>query len=149
MDWITVSIVLTCLLVSAFFAGSETALTGASRASMLRLSKQGNQDAAIVSSLSAMRERLIGALLLGNNIENSGASALATGIFTAWFGEVGVLYATAVMTVLVVIFAEVLPKTTAINAPDRGVFLLARPMKLWLYLFGPLLTVIEAVVRAL
>lgn len=52
MDWITVSIVLVCLLVSGFFAASETALTGASRASMLRLSKQGNQDAAIVSSLS-------------------------------------------------------------------------------------------------
>ena len=68
-----------------------------------------------------MRERLIGALLLGNNIANIGASALATGIFTAWFGEVGVLYATGVMTVLVVIFAEVLPKTIAINAPDRVV----------------------------
>ena len=58
-DWVTFSIVVVCLLVSAFFAASETALTGASRASMLRLSKQGNRDAAIVSSLSAMRERLI------------------------------------------------------------------------------------------
>ena len=82
MDWVTFLIVIGCLLVSAFFAASETALTGASRASMLRLSKQGNQDAAIVSSLSALRERLIGALLLGNNIANIGASALATGIFT-------------------------------------------------------------------
>ena len=76
-----------------------------------------------------MRERLIGALLLGNNIANIGASALATAIFTAWFGEVGVLYATAVMTVMVVIFAEVLPKTIAINAPDRVSLLVARPMK--------------------
>ena len=59
MDWLTFSIVIACLLISAFFSASETALTGASRASMLRLSKQGNQDAAIVSSLSAMRERLI------------------------------------------------------------------------------------------
>src|ERR1700730_5082378 len=149
MDWITVSIVLTCLLVSAFFAGSETALTGASRASMLRLSKQGNQDAAIVSSLSAMRERLIGALLLGNNIANIGASALATGIVTAWFGEVGVLYATAVMTVLVVIFAEVLPKTIAINAPDRVALAVARPMRVTMFLLGPLVTVVEAVVRLL
>src|SRR3984957_17102035 len=149
MDWITFSIVLVCLLVSAFFAGSETALTGASRASMLRLSNQGNQDAAIVSSLSAMRERLIGALLLGNNIANIGASALATGIFTAWFGEVGVLYATAVMTVLVVIFAEVLPKTIAINAPDRVALVVARPLKVMVYLLGPLLSVVEAIVRLL
>src|SRR3977135_636153 len=149
MDWFTFSIVIACLLVSAFFAASETALTGASRASMLRLSKQGRPEPGRVPSLFKMRERLIGALLLGNNIANIGASALATGIFTAWFGEVGVLYATAVMTVMVVIFAEVLPKTIAINAPDRISLLVARPMKLTVYLLGPLLTVIEAIVLAL
>jgi Mg2+/Co2+ transporter CorB len=149
MDWFTISIVVACLLVSAFFAASETALIGASRASMLRLSKQGNREAGVVSSLVNMRERLIGALLLGNNIANIGASALATGIFTAWFGEVGVLYATAVMTVLVVIFAEVLPKTIAINAPDRISLLVARPMKVALYVLGPAITIIEAIVLAL
>ncbi len=149
MDWLTFSIVIVLLLVSAFFAASETALTGASRASMLRLSKQGNRDAVVVTSLLAMRERLIGALLLGNNIANIGASALATSIFTAWFGEVGVLYATAVMTAMVVIFAEVLPKTIAINAPDRVALLVARPMKVMVYLLGPLLTVVEAIVRLL
>ena len=149
MDWIALSIVIVCLVVSGFFAASETALTGASRASMLRLSKQGNSEAGVVSSLMGMRERLIGALLLGNNIANIGASALATGIFTAWFGEVGVLYATGVMTALVVIFAEVLPKTIAINAPDRVSLVVARPMRLMLYLLGPLLTIVEAIVRVL
>jgi len=95
-------------LVSAFFSASETALTGASRASMLAAFQAGQyRSRAWCRSLFAMRERMIGALLLGNNIANIGASALATGIFTAWFGEVGVLYATGVMTVLVVIFAEV------------------------------------------
>ena len=149
MDWLTFLIVILLLAASAFFAASETALTGASRASMLRLSKQGNRDAAVVSSLIGMRERLIGALLLGNNIANIGASALATGMFTSWFGEVGVLYATAVMTITVVIFAEVLPKTIAINAPDRMSLAVARPMRLMMYVLGPLLTVIEAVVRVL
>src|ERR1700690_1563367 len=149
MDWFTPSVVIACLLVSAFFSASETALIGASRASMLRLSKQGNREAGVVSSLVGMRERLIGALLLGNNIANIGASALATGIFTAWFGDVGVLYATGVMTVMVVIFAEVLPKTIAINAPDRVSLLVARPMKLMVYIMGPRLTLIEAVVRVL
>src|SRR3977135_2560344 len=149
MDWLTFSIVIGLLLVSAFFSASETALTGASRASMLRLWKQGNREAAVVSSLFAMRERMIGALLLGNNIANIGASALATGVFTAWFGEVGVLYATGVMTVMVVIFAEVLPKTIAINAPDRVSLLVARPMKLMIYVLAPLLTLIEAIGRGL
>jgi Mg2+/Co2+ transporter CorB len=149
MDWLIFFIMVVLLAASAFFAASETALTGASRASMLRLSKQGNRDAAVVSSLIAIRERLIGALLLGNNIANIGASALATGIFTAWFGPVGVLYATAVMTITVVIFAEVLPKTIAINAPDRVSLAVARPMRLMMYVLGPLLSVIEAVVRVL
>src|SRR5882724_2226042 len=149
MNWLTFSIMVALLFTSAFFAASETALTGASRASMLRLSKQGNKDADVVSSLFGMRERLIGALLLGNNIANIGASALATGIFTAWFGEVGVLYATGVMTVMVVIFAEVLPKTIAISAPDRVSLVVARPMRLTMYVLGPLLAVIEAVVRLL
>ncbi|MGJ5175425.1 HlyC/CorC family transporter [Bradyrhizobium oligotrophicum] len=149
MDWITLTVVIACLAASAFFALSETALTGASRASMLRLSKQGNREADVVSSLFDMRERLIGALLLGNNIANIGASALATGIFTAWFGEVGVLYATGVMTALVVIFAEVLPKTIAINAPDRVSLAVARPMRGTVIVLGPVLAVIEAIVRFL
>src|SRR5262252_6279621 len=149
MDWLTFCIMAALLGASAFFAASETALTGASRASMLRLTKQGNREAAIVSALIARRDRLIGALLLGNNIANIGASALATGVFTAWFGEVGVLYATAVMTILVVIFAEVLPKTIAINAPDRVSLVVARPMRITMYVLGPLLTVIEGVVRLL
>src|SRR5580692_10681882 len=149
MGWLTFSIMVALLGASAFFAMSETALTGASRASMLRLSKQGNRDAELVFSLFGMRERLIGALLLGNNIANIGASALATGIFTAWFGEVGVLYATAVMTVVVVIFAEVLPKTIAINAPDRISLVVARPLRVTIFVLGPLLVVIEAVVRVL
>src|SRR5262249_30634859 len=147
MDWLGLSIVVVCLAVSAFFAASETALTGASRASMLRLSKQGNRDADVVSELLDMRERLIGALLLGNNIANIGGSALATGIFTNWFGDVGVLYATGVMTALVVIFAEVLPKTIAINAPDRMALAVARPMRLTMYVLGPLLRILEAILR--
>ena len=149
MGWLTFFIMIALLAASAFFAASETALTAASRASMLRLSKQGNRDADVVSGLIAMRERLIGALLLGNNIANIGASALATGIFTGWFGDVGVLYATGVMTVAVVIFSEVLPKTIAFNAPDRVSLLVARPMRITLYVLGPLLAVIEAVVRVL
>ncbi|MBB5047619.1 Mg2+/Co2+ transporter CorB [Rhodopseudomonas rhenobacensis] len=149
MEWITFGIVLACLVGSAFFSASETALTGSSRASMMRLASQGSREAGVVGELFAMRERMIGALLLGNNIFNIGASALATGLFTAWFGELGVLYATGVMTVVVVIFAEVLPKTIAINAPDRVSLLVARPMRLMVLVLGPLLRVIEGIVRVL
>ncbi len=149
MYWVSFAVVVACLLVSAFFSASETALTGSSRASMLRLQKQGSREAGVVAYLLDARERMIGALLVGNNLANIGASALATGVLTAWFGEVGVLYATAVMSVLVIIFAEVLPKTVAINAPDRISLLVARPMKFVVTVLGPVLTVIDVIIRGL
>jgi len=146
-DWISLFVVLICLLLSAFFAGSETALTTSSRASMTRLEKHGNTRARIVNRLLDARERLIGALLLGNNAVNIAASTLAAGLFLTWFGDAGVIYATVVMTVLVVVFSEVLPKTAAINAPDRLALSVARPMHWFVKLFGPVLMAIEHLVR--
>jgi magnesium and cobalt exporter, CNNM family len=148
-DWLALVAVLVCLLLSFFFAGSETALIASSRARMLRLEKQGRRAAGLVNQLMAMRERLIGALLLGNNAVNIAASSLATSVLLVWFGDVGVIYATVVMTLLVVVFAEVLPKTIAINAPDRMSLLVARPMSWVVRLLGPVLMAIEALVRAI
>jgi Mg2+/Co2+ transporter CorB len=148
-DWLTLVVIAICLLLSALFSGSETALIASSRAGMLRLEKHGNQRAATVNRLLLARERLIGALLLGNNTVNIAASSLATGQLLAWFGDVGVIYATIVMTVLVVVFSEVLPKTVAINAPDRMSLLVAAPMAWVVRLFGPVLMGIEALVRGL
>jgi magnesium and cobalt exporter, CNNM family len=146
-DWLSLVIVLICLLLSAFFAGSETALTASSRASMSRLEKQGNRRARVVNRLLESRERLLGALLLGNNAVNIAASALATGVLLAWFGTAGVVYATIGMTILVVVFSEVLPKTAAFNAPDRTALLVARPMQWVVRLLGPVLMAIEKLVR--
>jgi Mg2+/Co2+ transporter CorB len=148
-DWLTLVIVFVCILLSAFFAGSETALTASSRASMHRLAKHGNRRAMIVNRLLDARERMIGALLFGNNAVNIAASALATGVLTNWFGEVGVLYATAVMTVLIVVFAEVLPKTAAFNAPDRLALMVSRPIDWTVRLLTPVLFSVEWLVRQL
>src|SRR5471032_1736805 len=146
-DWLSILIVFVCLLLSAFFAGSETALTASSRASMARLEKQGNKRAAIVNLLLQQRERLLGALLFGNNAVNIAASALATGVLLTWFGSAGVIYATVVMTIVVVVFSEILPKTAAFNAPDRIALAVARPIYFFVKLFGPVLMAIEALVR--
>jgi len=146
-DFIALLAILICLLLSFFFAGSETALTASSRARMLRLEKQGDHRAAIVNRLLQSRERFLGALLLGNNAVNIAASSLATGLLLAWFGDVGVFYATIVMTTVVVVFAEVLPKTAAINAPDKIALLVAEPIAWVVQLFGPVLMGIEAMVR--
>jgi Mg2+/Co2+ transporter CorB len=147
-DWVALIAIVLCLSLSFVLAGSETALTASSRARMLRLEKHGNRRAAIVNRLLQTRERLIGALLLGNNAANIAASSLATGVLLAWgFGEVGIVYATLVMTVVVVVFAEVLPKTIAINAPDRVALLAARPIEWVVRLFGPVLMGVEVLVR--
>ena len=146
-DWFTLVAIAICLMLSFFFSGSETALTAHSRASMMRLEKHGNRRAQLVNRMMAARERLIGALLFGNNAVNIAASSLATGLLLAWFGDAGVIYATLVMTVVVVVFTEVLPKTIAINAPDRVALAIARPIAVVVKLLGPVLVAIEALVR--
>jgi Mg2+/Co2+ transporter CorB len=138
-----------CLALSFFFSGSETALTAFSRARMLRMEKAGNRRAAIVNRLLDARERLIGGILLGNNAANIAASSLATGLMLMWFGDVGVVYATFAMTVIVVVFSEVLPKTIAINAPERIALLVAWPIEWVVKILGPVLIWVERFVRGL
>ena len=146
--WV-VPVIILSLALSAFFAAGETSLTAISRARMAALERQGNSAARRVNRLLASRERLIGAMLIGNNIVNIGASALTTTIFVALFGDAGVIYATATMSVLVVVFAEVLPKTIAVAKPDRTALLLARPVSITVAVLGPILSAIEAFIRGL
>jgi Mg2+/Co2+ transporter CorB len=135
------------LIVSAFFSGSETALTAASRARMHALEEDGNKRARIVNRLLDMRERFIGAILLGNNLANIAASALATTLFLKLFGEAGVVYATIVMTAVVVLFAEVLPKTYAIVNADRMALFVAPAARLLVALLAPVTAAMQWIVR--
>ncbi len=146
-DWLTVFAVALFLLIAFFFSGSETALIASSRAAMLRLARDGNPKAAIVNRLLEIREQLIGALLVGQNVANIAASALATDLMLKWFGDAGVLAATAVMTVLVVVFVEVLPKTAAIDSPDRIALAVARPIDAVVRFLTPMLAVVQWLVR--
>ena len=136
--WLIIAAIVVLLLVSAFFSGSETAITAASRARMHKLEKDGDRAAARVNRLIAARERLIGSILLGNNLVNILASALTTSLFMQIFGAAGVLYATLAMTALVVVFAEVLPKTYAISRPDHAALKASAPLELVMKLLGRL-----------
>jgi Mg2+/Co2+ transporter CorB len=147
--FLALGIVILCLALSAFFSGSETALTAASRARMHALESAGDERAGIINRLLLAKERLIGAMLIGNSIVNIGASAFTTTVLVQFFGAEGAIYATIVMSVLIIIFAEVMPKTMAISTPDRSALLLARPVALAVALFGPLTLAIEAVVRGI
>ena len=137
------------LMMSAFFSGSETALTAASRARLHAMEKEGNRRAGLVNRLIADKERLIGTILLGNNLVNILASALATSAFLTLFGQAGVAYATLAMTILVVIFAEVLPKTYAIIHSDRVALKVAPVLRPLIFIFAPIANIVQRLVGIL
>ncbi|MBC6441129.1 MAG: HlyC/CorC family transporter [Rhodospirillales bacterium] len=126
------------IVCSAVFSGSETALTAANRSKIHNLELGGNRRAAKVTALIQDRERLIGAILVGNNLFNIAAASMATYAFTELVGEAGVIYATTAMTILVVVFAEVLPKTYAIRHSERFALAVAPIMRVVVWVSRPI-----------
>lgn len=136
------------LLVSALFSASETSLTAASRGRMHQLERDGDKGAMRVNRLLGNQEKMIGAILLGNNVVNIAASALTTSALSALFpGGFGVAVSTAVMTVLILVFGEVLPKTLAITRPDDVARFMSRPVLWAVYIFGPIVMAVQWFVR--
>ena len=135
---ITLIAIAILLFLSAFFSGSETALTVASRPLMHQLESKGNKHAKTVNKLQERKEKLIGAILIGNNLVNILASALATSLLIGFFGEAGIAYATLIMTALVVMFAEILPKTFALQNADRTALKLAPIIRPIVYILSPI-----------
>ena len=134
---ITLGAIFVLLIFSAFFSGTETALTGSSRPLMHQLEQNGNTQAGLVNRLHEQKGRLIGTILIGNNLVNILASALATSISIAAFGEAGIAYATIIMTILVVMFSEILPKTYALQNADRVALKVAPFIRPIIFLFSP------------
>ncbi len=145
--WTTAGAILFLLVLSGFFSGSETALTAASRGKLRASGEKGDKGAQKAFEVTEDRERLIGSVLLGNNLVNILATSLATTMFLRLFGENGVAFATMVMTVLVLVFAEVLPKTYAITNPERAASITARPISLVVLIFSPVVSAVRLLVR--
>ncbi len=137
------------LVVSAFFSGSETALTAASRTRLHHLEREGNRRARLVNRLALRKERLIGSILLGNNAVNIFASALATSVLIRLAGDAGVAYATIGMTALVLVFAEVLPKTYALSNADRVALAVAPLMRAVVLVLSPITATVQAIVSVI
>lgn len=134
------------LFLSALFSASETALTAVPKARMYHLANEGSRAAQIVNSIIADRERMLGALLLGNTFLNILSSALATSVTLEIFDEAGVAVATAVMTAVILVFVEVMPKTLAIAQTDRVALLLAAPVQMTVMLLAPIVGAVRFVV---
>ena len=145
--WMTSAAIAVLLIASAFFSGSETALTAASRGKLRSSADRGNKGAERALKVTEDNERLIGSVLLGNNVVNILATSLATAVLTKLFGQNGVAVATLVMTGLVLIFAEVLPKTLAITYPEAVAARVARPIALVVLIFSPVVGAVRYFVR--
>ena len=147
--WISIAIILFLLILSGFFSGSETALTAASRGKLRTQADKGSAGAQRALKITEDNERLIGSVLLGNNLVNILAASLATALFTRLFGESGVALATLVMTLLVLIFAEVLPKTYAITNAERAAALVSGPISIVVLVFAPMVSIVRLLVRSM
>ena len=147
--WITSCVILLLLVLSGFFSGSETALTAASRGKLRTQADKGNRGAARALDITEDNERLIGSVLLGNNLVNILATSLATALFTRVLGESAVALATLVMTLLVLIFAEVLPKTYAITNAEVAAARVSGPISLVVRLFAPVVSAVRVLVRGM
>ena len=143
----TISGIAVLLVLSAFFSSSETALTAASRPRMHLLEAKGDKRAKLVNRLRSEQDNMIGTILLGNNLVNILASALATSVLISLFGETGVVYATIAMTLLVLIFGEILPKTYAFRHSDKLALTIAPTFLVLVRLLSPVMSALQYVIR--
>ena len=140
--WITSGVVLFLLFLSAFFSGSETALTAASRGKLRAQADKGSRAAQRALEITEDNERLIGSVLLGNNLVNILATSLATSVLTRAFGDSGIALATFVMTGLVLVFAEVMPKTYAITNAEKAASIVSAPISIVVRVFAPVVSAV-------
>lgn len=131
------------ILLAAFFSAAETAITGASTTHMHQLRNNGNKRAALVLKMRADKERLISAVLLGNNAANVISSSVATAIGIELFGSEGMVYAAFLMTAIILVFAEVLPKAYAFEHADKTSLFVAPILNILMTVLMPITSCIE------
>jgi Mg2+/Co2+ transporter CorB len=138
------------IAMSAFYSAAETSITSSSRARMFQLEKEGDKSAARVNKLIQNPDRLIGSLLLGNNFLNTLAGALTTALMVKMFGQAPttIAIATALVTTIVLIFAEVMPKTFAFAYPEATARWVSLPVRWSVSLLNPIVSAVRWIVRS-
>ncbi len=146
--WISIICIIILLILAAFFSGSETAITAASPAFMHEKEKgEGDNNAKKINKLNKDQEKLIGSILLGNNVVNILATSLSTSVLIGLFGAKGVAYATFTMTILILVFADILPKTYAIRNANKMALRFAPAIAFAVYIFSPFVSVLQWIVK--
>lgn len=137
------------IFISAFFSGSETGIIASSKGKIHRLSINGNGSAKKVEYLLRDKDSLMATILIGNNIANILASAIATSLFIKYFGEAGVFYATIVMTILLLVFSEITPKTYSLKNAEAVALLTVWPLLVFTKIFYPITKIVYIVIKIL
>lgn len=152
MDSSTGSLVQIVLLVilligSGFFSASETALMSLSRIKIRHMEEDGIRGAKLVGSLIENSNRLLTSILIGNNIVNIAATSISTSLFITIWGSQGVAAATALMTVLVLVFGEITPKTISASTPEKVALIVAKPIKFFMIILKPVVAIFNVVTK--
>ncbi len=149
-EWLIAKLLLlfVLLLLSGFFSGSETALIGIGNIRARALLKRGVKGAETIDKLANEPEAILTTVLIGNNIVNVAAAAIATSIAIDFFGSYGVGIATGVMTLLILTFAEIMPKTIAVHHAERISILISKPLGILTSVFQPLIKAVSVITAA-
>ncbi|MCJ7615966.1 MAG: CNNM domain-containing protein [Desulfobacterales bacterium] len=148
-SWITIEISIISILIvlSAFFSGSETALISVNKIRIRHLADTGNKKASILIELLENPEQFLTAILIGNNIVNIGASVLGADAAFTTFGDNGIAIATALMTLFILVFGEVFPKTLASRHSESISLHVARPIKMIIFILNPLVWILTELIN--
>ena len=143
-DQLTIVVIVILIALSAFFSATETAFTSSSRSKLSVLRDGGSKSAGLVLSLMDKYDKFLSAILIGNNIVNIGASSIGTLLFVRKLGDVGASVSTAVITVVVLIFGEITPKSAAKENPEKFAMFAAPAVAALMWVFTPLIAVFSA-----
>ena len=147
MTLLLIVVLILLLCISAFFSASETAITAASRAKIHHMAKDGDASATLTEKLQNNLSMVISAILVGNTFFNTCAVSIATGLLVNLFGQEGVAYASLIMGAVIVLFAEVLPKYTAVQIPEKFVLKTAKPLSVVFKILYPLTKIFNVLAR--
>ena len=132
------TIMVVCLILSSFFSATETAFSAMNTTKLKTLAEKGNENAALVCKLDEQYDKLISTVLIGNNIVNIAMASVGTVLFTLKFGDMGATVSTIVVTIVVLIFGEISPKSIANNCPEQLAMFAAPVVQFLIWLFLPL-----------
>ncbi|WAW15862.1 CNNM domain-containing protein [Peptostreptococcus equinus] len=143
--WIEIAVLVLLLVSSAFFSASETALLSVNKVKIRHLKEEGVKGANVAESIIDKPKKMLSTILVGNNVANIAATSISTSLMMRLFGQQGIALATAIMTVLILVFCEVTPKTLGANNKEMVSLSVSKIMKVLIFILAPIVFIINLI----